>query len=264
MKEALMRRRVLIVLVALVLGGLSAMAVLVYARGADRRAVAGREGVWVLLAHGKIPRGTSGEQIRTGKLAERVLMPAATVPEGALTDIDGRLDGKRLATDLLPDQMLMRGLFTDPGDVPAAQAGVPDGMLAISVAVSMAPGVAAKVTSGDKVTVFVTYAKDDPPSRQQTRVLLPEATVISIDSGPPSDVRPSPATSSRLSVSNRGGSRSADSYPATLAVDQSQATRLVHGAQTGLIYLGLIGAGASVAPSAAVNYDNIFSDGLNR
>ncbi|MFG1608919.1 Flp pilus assembly protein CpaB [Actinoplanes sp. NPDC049265] len=254
-----MRRRVLIVLAALVLGGLSAMAVLVYARGADRRAVAGREGVWVLLAQDKIPRGTTGEQIRSGRLAGRVLMPAATVPEGALTDIDGKLDSKRLATDLMPDQMLMRGLFTDAGDMD--RAGVPDGKLAVSVAVAMAPGVAEKVTSGDKVTVFVTYAKDDPPSRQRTRVLLPEATVISIDSGPPSDVTPSPATSSRLSVSTRSSSRQADSYPATLAVDQGQATRLVHAAQTGLIYLGLVGADASVGPSAAVNYDNIWPKG---
>ncbi|MEV6632392.1 RcpC/CpaB family pilus assembly protein [Actinoplanes sp. NPDC051470] len=253
-----MRRRVLIVLVALVLGGLSAMAVLVYARGADRRAVADRQGVWVMLAQDRIPRGTTGAEIRSGKLAERVLMPASTVPEGALTDIDGKLDGRRLSADLLPDQMLMRGLFTGPGDVPAAQVGVPDGKLAVSVEVTMAPGVAEKVTAGDTVTVFVTYPKDYPPSGQKTRVLLPEATVISIANGPPSDVTPAPTASSRLSVLNR---RPADSYPATLAVDQSQATRLVHGAQTGLIYLGLIGAGTSINPSAAVDYDNIWPKG---
>jgi pilus assembly protein CpaB len=260
-----MRRRVLIVLFALVLGGLSAMAVLVYAHGADRRAVAGREGVWVLLAHDRIPKGTTGAQIRAGKLAERVLMPAATVPEGALDEFDAQLDGLRLAADLAPDQMLMRGLFAGADDMTAAQAGVPDGKLAISVEVSMAPGVAEKVASGDTVTVFVTYPKDYPPSQQKTRVLLPEATVISIATGPPSDVTPSPTTSSRLSVSGRTTSRQrADSYPATLAVDQSQATRLVHAAQTGLIYLGLIGVDASVAPSAAVDYGNIFSDGVTR
>ena len=44
----------------------------------------------------------------------------------------------------------------------------------------MAPGVAEKVTAGDTVTVFVTYPKDFPPSGQKTRVLLPEATVISV------------------------------------------------------------------------------------
>lgn len=247
-----MRRRVLIVLVALVLGGLSAMAVLVYARGADRRAVADREGVYVLLAKDRIEKGTSGAQIRAGELAERVLMPAGTVPEGALEDFDD-VDRLRLSTDLAPDQMLMRGLFTDRfGDTTAAQAGVPNGKLAVSVQVSMAPGVAEKVTAGDEVTVFVTYPRNDPPSAQRTRVLLPSVTVISIATGPPSDVAPSP------SASGRAGTRRADGYPATLAVDQDEATRLVHAAQTGSVYLALLGVDAPVTPSAAVDYNNMW------
>jgi pilus assembly protein CpaB len=258
-----MRRRVLIVVFALFLGGLSAMAVVVYAHGADRRAVADRKGVWVLLAQDRIPRGTSGAQIRSGNLAERVLMPAATVPEGALDAIDGKLTGLRLSADLAPDQMLMRGLFADEDDMTAARAGVPDGKLAVSVEVTMAPGVAEKVTAGDTVTVFVTYPKDYPPSSQKTRVLLPEATVISIATGPPSDVTPSPTTSSRVSVSGRSNRQNA-SYPATLAVDQGQATRLVHAAQTGSIYLGLVGVDATVGPSAAVDYGNIWPKAATR
>jgi pilus assembly protein CpaB len=245
-----MRRRILIVLVALALAGLSAMAVLVYARGADRRAVADRQGVYVLLAHDRIPRGTSAGQIRAGKLAERVLMPSETVPDGALDVMSAGLDPLRLSADLAPDQMLMRGMFTTDEQT-AAQAGVPDDKLAVSIEVTMAPGVAEKVTSGDAVTVFVTYPKDFPPSSQKTRVLLPKATVISIATGPPSDVTPSPSAS-------RSTKRDTTSYPATLAVDQDEATRLVHAAQTGLIYLGLVGVEATIEPSPAVDYTNIW------
>ena len=42
------------------------------------------------------------------------------------------------------------------------------------------------------------------------------------------------------------------------AVTQDEATRLVHAAQTGLIYLGLAGVKVSVAPSAAVDYSNLW------
>jgi pilus assembly protein CpaB len=246
-----MSRRILIVLAALVLAGMSAVAVLVYVRGADQRAVADRAGVWVLLADKRIPAGTTGEQIRDGDLAQRVLMPAETVPDGSLGELGADLDSLRLATELAPQQMLMRGLFSNDLDT-AAQAGVPDGKLAITVQVTMAPGVAEKVAAGDRVTVFVTYPRDKPPSEQKTRVLLAEATVISITTGQPADVRPSP------SASRKASTNSDQTYPATLAVDQLDATRLVHAAQTGLIYLGLVGAKTDVTPSAAVDYDSLW------
>src|SRR4051812_16210672 len=192
-----MRRRILIALTALVLAGLSAMALLVYARGVDRRAVAGRDAVWVLLAGRRIPAGTTGARIRDDKLFDRVLMPAETVPKGTLHAYDASLDGLRLTADLQPRQLLMRDQFGTQAPPSAARAGVPEGKLAVSIAVTMAPGVAEQVVAGDQVTVFVTYPKDQPPSAQQTRILLPGATVLSITTGPSGDVPPSPAATRR-------------------------------------------------------------------
>ena len=82
-----MRRRVLIVLAALVLAGFSGISVLLYARGVDQRALDGRRAVSVLLATERIAAGTTGAQIRRQGLAKRVVMPAATVPEGALEEL---------------------------------------------------------------------------------------------------------------------------------------------------------------------------------
>jgi pilus assembly protein CpaB len=247
-----MRRRVLIVLAALLLAGFSGMSMLLYTRGVDQRALHGRQPVTVLVAAKKIPAGTTGAQIRKQKLARAVVMPAETVPEGALGELDPALDRLRLTADLAPQQLVMRGLFGSTSFNTTATVGVPAGQLGISVQVSMAPGVAEKVATGDRVTVFVTYPKDVRASDQQTRVLLPAATVISITSGQPADVRPTP-TSTRSTRTT-----SSDTYPVTLAVDQENATRLVHAAQTAEIYLGLIGAGAQVTPSAAVNYDSLW------
>jgi pilus assembly protein CpaB len=247
-----MRRRILIALTALVLAGVSAAALLVYAKGVDRRAVAGREGVWVLLATKRIPAGTTGVQIRTQGLAEKVLMPAETVPKDSLHAYDLGLDKLTLSADLQPDQLLLRGQFSATGPAAAATGGVPDGKIGVSIAVTMAPGVAEKVAAGDQVTVFVTYPRDKPPSEQKTRVLLAQATVISITTGQPADVSPSP------SASKKSSGNGDQTYPATLAVDQLDATRLVHAAQTGLIYLGLVGAKTQVTPSAAVDYDSLW------
>jgi pilus assembly protein CpaB len=244
-----MRRRVLIVLAALMLAGLSGVAILLYARGVDQRAVDARRAVPVLLAEERIPAGTTGAQIRRGKLARKVVMPAGSVPEGALTAVDGTLDSLVLTADLQSDQLLLRGQFGRANGNTAATVGVPDGKLAVSVEVTMAPGVAEKVASGDRVTVFVTYPKDAAPSEQKTRILLPAATVISITTGQPSDVKPTTGSS-------RGGNSRA--YPATLAVDQDEAVRLVHAAQTGAVYLGLLGDTTKVSPSPGVDYDSLW------
>ena len=104
-----MRRRVLILLAALLLAGISATAILSYVRGADRRALEGKQGVWVLVATERIPAGTAGSDVR--KLTERILVPAETVPDGTLTSWDSALDGLRLAAALEPSQLLMRPLF---------------------------------------------------------------------------------------------------------------------------------------------------------
>jgi pilus assembly protein CpaB len=252
-----MRRRVLIVLAALLLAGLSAVSVALYARGADRRAVADRQPVWVLLADQRIPAGTTGAQIRVRKLATRVQMPAETVPDGTLRDLDASLDSLRLNADLAPKQLLMRGQFST-GINTVQGAGVPDGKLAVSVEVTMAPGVAEKVAGGDRVTVFVTYPKDLRASEQKTRILLPAATVISIVVGTPtpSDVTPSPSPTPTKTRSSTNEQQ--QSYPATLAVSPADAVRLVHAAQTGLIYLALVGAGTSVSPAPAVNYSSLW------
>jgi pilus assembly protein CpaB len=247
-----MRRRVLIALAALVLAGISGVAMTLYARGVDQRAVDGRQAISVLLATKKIKAGTTGAEIRRQKLVRTVVMPAETVPEGTLNALGADLDRLELSADLAPQQLLMRGLFGVAGTKSAATVGVPDGRLGVSVEVSMAPGVAAKVAEGDRVTVFVTYPKGGSPDSQKTRVLLPAATVISITSGQPSDVAPAPTSTSRAS------SRAAQSYPATLAVDQADATRLVHAAQTAELYLGLLGEGTEVTPSAAVDYGSLW------
>src|SRR2546423_1325535 len=77
-----MKRNVVAIAVGIVLAMLGSLAVLVYVRSADSRALAGKRAVSVLVATKRIPAGTTGARIRTGKdphQVPRVLLPRVEV-----------------------------------------------------------------------------------------------------------------------------------------------------------------------------------------
>ncbi|XVV08998.1 Flp pilus assembly protein CpaB [Actinoplanes sp. CA-131856] len=264
-----MRRRVLILLAALLLAGISGVAILAYAHSADRRALNGVKGVWVLVAKQRIPAGTKGSDIRAKGMAERVLMPARTVPEGTLTSWTSDLDRLTLSATAERKQLLMRPLFQSAQ--PSASAStrgftVPKGMLAVTVELSVPTQVAGNVIAGDRVAVYGTFPASAQSSEEQTtRLLLPRAVVISIGEALAPDITPqptpTPAPSASLSPSaTRAGTSQATyaRYVATLAVDSEDAQRLVHAARTGLLYLAMLGPEATAVPGPGVDISGLF------
>jgi pilus assembly protein CpaB len=258
-------RRIVLLGVAAVLAILSAVAVVAYASGADRRAVEGKKGVWVLLATQAIPSGTTGAQIRSRRLVRQVLMPAETVPSGALAKLDPALDAKALNATLQADQMLLTRQFepaVKAAAKPAATFKVPPEQLAISVELGIARQVAGNVKRGDKVTVFVTAPKaDSPEDPQKTWVVLPTATVLSVgESVPPNiaallspseqpsapastEARPTPSPTTTVTLLR---------YVATLAVTPGQAESLINAYNRGYLHLALQGAKATVTAAPTV------------
>ncbi|WP_436521364.1 RcpC/CpaB family pilus assembly protein [Actinoplanes sp. HUAS TT8] len=280
-----MRRRLLILLAALVLAGISGVAVLSYARTADRRALSGKEGTWILVAKQYIPAGTSGAEIRTRGLTERLLVPTVTVPTGALNTWDGALDRLQLGADLQPKQMIMQTLFVQvqPSPSHTGRIPVPRKSLAVSVSLNVAPQVAGNITPGDQVAVYYTFQvkvlmDKDKETIPMTELLLPKARVITIGeatklpqatttpSSAPAGVSPTPGPS----VSGTGGAvagnvnqalssngtnvgEAVQRYVVTLAVDDTDALRLVHAVQSGQLYLALLGPNATASTGPAVD-----------
>jgi pilus assembly protein CpaB len=251
-----MRRRILIILVAAVFAGLSAVAVVAYTNGADRRAIEGKKGVWVLLAIDTIPAETTGAQIRSRRLARQVLMPAEAVPDGALAKIDDELADRALNTMLHPDQMLMAGQFAE-ASAPAPSASptfaLPADKIAISVELGIAPQVAGQVDPGDEVTVFLTYPKAPKEGALQTTLaLLSEIPVLNVGEKPAPNAWPTstpvPAPAPSASPAEAPEPEELERYVVTMAVTQPEATKLIFGSNTGLLHLGLLGPSASVAP----------------
>ncbi|WP_250004470.1 Flp pilus assembly protein CpaB [Actinoplanes sp. M2I2] len=258
-----MSRRIVLLGVAAVLAVLSALAVVAYASGADRRAVEGKKGVWVLLATDAIPSGTTGAQIRSRRLVRQVLMPAETVPSGALAKLDPALDAKQLNTQLQPDQMLLSRQFepaVKAAAKPAATFKVPPTQLAISVELGIARQVAGNVKRGDKVTVFVTTPRNDSPEDpQKTWVVLPTATVLSVGESVPPNIAallsPSGQASGSAGASPTPSPTSTVTllrYVATLAVSPDQADALINAYNRGYLHLALQGAKATVTATPTV------------
>jgi pilus assembly protein CpaB len=257
-----MHRRLLIIAAAFVLAVLSAIAVAGYTSGSDRRALQGRKGTWVLLATGTVKAGTSVSDIRKKRLYRQVLMPAETVPSGALTQLPATMNGQHLNADLQRDQMLLRGQFqTTAIPKPTPTFRIPKGKLGVSVALGIATQVAGNVDPGDKITVFCTYPKETDTTNKipaKTFPILMKVQVITVGEAP--EATPTGATPS-LSVSNgvtvgptvlpsasAADISGLDRYVVTLAVDQPQAQALINASHTCDLHVGVLGANATVTP----------------
>lgn len=256
-----MKSRVLLLAIALVLAAFGAIAVLSYVNGADSRAVKGKRPVNVLVAKSLIPAGTMGARLRTGSLLEQVRMPAETVPPDALGSIDAGLDQLALTAELQPRQLVLRGMFGKPAGSTGGLS-IPEGKLAVTVPVTVPGGVAGHVQPGTQVAIFDSYnlleGKNVPAGdklaeqhayNRATKVLLPRIQVLSVGAR-----KEQGAEDGKKKADNPSG----DTMLVTVAVGQGEAEKLVHGTQTGSLYLALLTDSTDVRPGAGVDNYTLF------
>jgi pilus assembly protein CpaB len=266
-----MNRTVLAAVLSVLLGLAGCAAVVVYARQADERALHGQRAVRVLLARVPIPAGTTGQALRDGQLTEVVTMPASSVPSDALSRIEEALLPLVVTADLRPRQLLLRGSF---GEAAPNSGGlrIPAGQLAVTVAVRMPSAVAGYVQPGALVAVYDTFnvaegkgARPVPAGdgltsshtyNQATRLLLSGALVLAVG-GRAAGSNPDAATGTS------GGlpANDAAAVPVTVAVTAEDAVRLVHAAQTGVLYLALLGGGTELHVGDGVDNTSLFPGG---
>lgn len=226
-----MRRRLVTVLTALVLAAAGTFAVLIYVRNADERALAGRRAVQVLVAAKAIPAGTPGARLNPEGWIRTVPMPAETVPDDVLTGIAGESADLVTGTALRAGELLRRPLLVPRGQQSAGFA-VPDGKIAVTVALSDPQRVAGHLIAGSKIAVFAVY-----PSRhgrqgadtKAARVLLPYIQVLSVGTADPSEAADKAEAKTLV----------------TVAVTQREAEKLILGAQ-GQLHLGLLSDGSAI------------------
>jgi len=248
-----MGRRVLAVLAAVVVALIGVVAVVLYANGADARAVAGQQPKTVFVAQQLVPAGTSAADAVAKGLMAPTQIAAKGVPAGALSTVDD-LTGKLVAlTDIAPGEFVVAGRF---GITPVGQKviQVPDGQVAISLTLSDPARVGAFVTPGSHIVIYDTYAAaasagpSDPKAAaggKQTRVLLDDVLVIAMGSAtltPPAN-----------------GAAQVVGALVTVALPPATAAKLVHGIQTGTLYAGLRGTDTKADLAQIVSDATLFA-----
>jgi len=246
-----MGRRVMAVLTAMLMGLIGVAAVLIYASGADARAVAGQRPQTVFIAQVLVPSGTTAADAVAKGLMVPTQIAAKGVPAGALTTL-GATNRKLVAlTDIAAGDFVVASRFgTTPTGQKAIQ--VPDGQVAISVTFSDPARVGTFVTPGSHIVIYDTFvpsaaAAGAATGTKVTRVLLDDVLVIAVGS-----TSLTPAADAQAQAAAGGALVTVALPPATAAI-------LVHGIQTGTLYAGLRGTDTKADLGQIVSDSTLFN-----
>jgi pilus assembly protein CpaB len=245
-----MKRRLLIIGLALVLAVIGTSGVLAYVKQADARAITGMKAVSALVAQKLIPSGTSARAALRGGLLAAEKLPASSVPSGAVRSVTGALAPLVTSGAIQPGQLLLRAMLVKTAVRAPGGVTLPPGMIEVTIAFCLPEMVAGNVQAGSHVAVFDTVGTNGNASlsagpactgsHQQelgtlrTRVVLPRVQVMSVGT-------PSAAGSATPAPTSSTGSGQGSTL-VTLAVSQANAERLIQLSETGLPYLALLTA----------------------
>jgi pilus assembly protein CpaB len=242
-----MRRSILLVGLAVLLAAIGALSVLYYVRQADARAVAGKEAVRVLVAADRVPAGTTAGAARSAGLFMAEPMPAESVPADALGGIGPDIAALVAGADIQPGQLVLRSLFVAKSPSTTGLP-IPDGKVAVTVALGVTQQVAGYVRAGSTVAVFDTRGGGITPNSSgvaTTGVLLAKVGVLAVG--------PAPAGGPPTTKSTSDGASTNAQVMLTFAVDTAQAERLILASQTGSLHLALLTDRAAVTPGARLD-----------
>lgn len=264
-----MTRRFTSISAALVLALVGTMLVVVYVGRADARALQGIETVEVLVAKGALMKGTSMEQAQAKDLLGTERLPRKTVPPDAIAELQPADSTLVLATDMTAGEILRRPRLVA---AEAVQDGlrIPDGMLAVTVRLEDPARVGGFVKVGSHIAIFDSYnvmegnkpgswtpsgdhLQGEFPTNKATRLLLPKVQVLAIGTTTSPDTGRDTARDDSSSTTTPSAAADTLQTLITVALTQRDAERLIHGVQTGTLYLGLLG---SFEPKPGPGVDN--------
>lgn len=256
-----MNRRVLAVAAATVIALVGAVLVLMYARNADSRAVAGQAARQVYVSTAVIPAGTSLKDAVNLGLLQQTQVAAKAYPAGALEKVDGVNDDQVALADVTPGQYVLAAAF-GAEKLGAKAITVPPGMLAVAVSLQDPQKVGNFVTPGSHITIFQTYKLvkfgTDEASKQfneldikGTSVLLPDVQVIGMGNTTNSaPIQPAATTDGSTQQLQSAGAN----FLVTVAISPADSVKLVHAINAPYtLYAGLLGEGTKVPPALSTD-----------
>jgi len=244
-----MDRRKLLLVVAAVVAVLGVALVFVYAKGADKRAAEKFDTVEVLVANKKIDPGESFDDALASGKFELADVAQSQVLEGA-DDGSDKFEGTVALTTIYPNEQLVPVKFGGADEIEAVTTlPIPEGMIAISIAVEDAGRVGYFVRPGAEVAVISTLIDRTTQAPIVTRTLLDRVTVLA--AGDTSSI--SDGSSDEEDASDDGIKQLL-----TIAVTQRQAEKVRFAEKAGELSAALLNDGSDVKPDKGVDDENLF------
>ena len=253
-------RRMLILVIAVALAGLTAFLTFNYANSADERAMKGTEPVSVFLVKKDIPKGYPGDKALDEGYIGRESIPRKFFPAKAITNAQA-LRGQVALAPLSAGVPVVEGSFVEPRLAQESFAQrLEKGMQAVTLAVSDVQGVARLVVPGDHVNLMVTMDKPAGPGAagggKETKTVLQNVEVLAV--GNSTTLQPGEAAIQAQNL-QAGQAKTVDSGLMTFAVPALDAERVVHAPEVGAIHLTLVPPDFTPSAVPPVNDGNLFS-----
>ncbi|BBH17207.1 hypothetical protein Back2_14940 [Nocardioides baekrokdamisoli] len=252
-----MKRRPILIALAVLLALIGTGAVYAYVHTADSRAVNGMKAVSVLVVSKEIPVGTPWSSIASGGYVTTESVPASAAPSTALSSTTADITPTFMATFAIhTGQLLTREMFAaKAATVGALQ--IPGKLQALTISVPLPADVMGFVQNGSQVAVYALVQLQHSPNANQqvgtnpivSKLLIPRVTVIAVSQPAPTSV-------------SGGGPAPTGSLLVTLAVDQQQAERLLVAQKVGDLYLTLLTDSSVTAEDGGTIAAGIFSPSL--
>jgi pilus assembly protein CpaB len=245
-------RRVIAITAAVLLAIVGVVAVVLYANGADQRAIASAQPRTVFISTQAVAAGTTLNDAIAGGLIAETTLPAKSVPAGALTAVTD--DNKNLLalSEIAAGEYIQSARFgTTPQGSQAIR--VPTGQIAMSLTLSDPARVGTFVAPGSHIVLYDTVAGSTATggaAQGGTHVLFEDVLVIAVGS---TALAPAQPTGQATAAQNQSGTL------VTLALTPEQAPRLVHALQNGSLYAGLRGSDVKIETALVVNEANVFN-----
>jgi pilus assembly protein CpaB len=257
-----MGRRILAIAAAAVIALIGAVLVLLYARGADQRAVAAASPTTVYTTVQTVTAGTTmKDAIRLGQMVQTEVAARAK-PAGALETVDDTNGALVALTDIAPGQYVLGAAF---GETPVGQKAlqVASGRLAVSLQLADPARVGDFVRPGSKLTIFMSYQLKDLGTSDQaqafneadvkaTSVLLSDVKVIAMGTQSLTPQAPQQTQDNGDNADANPNGNATPQFLVTVEVTPKDATRLIHGINNYQLYAGLQGSELTVNPDLYV------------
>jgi pilus assembly protein CpaB len=235
-----MQNRLLAIMIAIVLAIVSAMALVVYANSADRRAISEQSPVPVYIANQRIEQGESLQEASPKIKVE--LIPRSAVVASAVRSLQ-QISDRVAAVDILPGEQLVDGRWVSREQVEGENLlSLQTGYQAVSIQVDATRQVSGFITPGNRVNIYATLA--GVGGSKFSRLLLANIKVLAVGAAAQGS---KPKTGTRPNLST-----------VTLEVADGKVEKVVFATESGSLYLSLAAPGAKAPPSGEKNLSNLF------